>query len=274
MSMELLYSLNGDNRGLLYQWLTTQDKEPAIAWYPSAGHDFRDLLYLSPQYQQYNPASAAEPQSPDIFLHTDYFPDFNPKFFRGPIAYYDSNTAIIIEEIEELPNCDLPIDRYLVNFAHRYRWSGKVFFMHLKVKSRRLGSFNCRLIYVVTVNETFCAERILPANGKLNHIVHIRYGGGCGGGGSCSGIWLLNVLNRLQCQCFITDNHLHMQRGDERAIELYPELGIKDNAELLPIREIPSDSWSGHGDVSWNLVRPQIKTGTRKKTHNKILVKN
>ena len=48
MSIEFLQSLNGHNRGALRNWLDRLDHEPRIAWYPSAGEDFRDLMYLQP----------------------------------------------------------------------------------------------------------------------------------------------------------------------------------------------------------------------------------
>ena len=74
MSIQLLTELNGSKKGALKKFIDTFKGEPRIAWYPSAGVDFRALLYLSPQYAASDPVDVEEPQTPDIFLFTDYFP--------------------------------------------------------------------------------------------------------------------------------------------------------------------------------------------------------
>jgi hypothetical protein len=45
MSRKLLLELNGGCHGAFHKWLDQLKREPPIAWYPSAGEDFRDLLY-------------------------------------------------------------------------------------------------------------------------------------------------------------------------------------------------------------------------------------
>jgi hypothetical protein len=46
MSRQLLEHLNGNKAGQLNNFLDNFEGEPRIAWYPSAGEDFRALLYL------------------------------------------------------------------------------------------------------------------------------------------------------------------------------------------------------------------------------------
>ncbi|MDD5092579.1 MAG: hypothetical protein PHQ23_16900, partial [Candidatus Wallbacteria bacterium] len=109
--------------------------------------------------------------------------------------------------------------------------------------------------HVFAENAAFCDRYILAQEGKLPHIVHIRYGGGCGGGGKSTGIWLLNILKKLQCEVFVTDSHYARQSGDERVYELYPRLAGSESTELLKqFRIVHSEGWSSHGDVSWSLV--------------------
>lgn len=256
MSKKLLSHLNGDRNGKFRQWLDGFEGEPRIAWYPSAGDDFRDLLYLHPKFSDVKPARKPEPASPDIFLHTDYFPWSTSTFLDSPLIHGDDHTSITVTSIEELPRCDLPLDAGIVDFPNGSRATGRVLFMEIAVKSDVLGSFSSPVVYAFVVNEAFYARRIIPNAGIMSHVVHIRYGGGCGGGGKASGIWLLNVLRKLKCECFITDGHYHRQPGDIRAYELYPELaGDEDQSQFETIRTLPSEGWSGHGDVSWNLMR-------------------
>ena len=57
MSKELLYNLNGNRTGEFKKFLDGINGEPRIAWYPSAGEDFRALIYLDPSYSKINPAT-------------------------------------------------------------------------------------------------------------------------------------------------------------------------------------------------------------------------
>jgi hypothetical protein len=255
MSRQLLLDLNGNRRGNFYRWISNFSGEPRIAWYPSAGEDFRDLLYLHPDLPKYIPASKADPLPPDIFLHSDYFPWQTSTFLDSPRLHCDSRTLVLLKSIEELPRCDLPLDKEVVHFPDGSVATGRVLFLEIQVTSNILGKFIAPVVYVFAENAAFCSERLLPNNAKFSHIIHIRYGGGLGGGSS-SGAWILNILGRTNCECFITDNHHQIQRGDRHIFSIYPELSYRDdNVNFESIRIVPSASWSGHGDVFWNLCR-------------------
>lgn len=99
MSRQLLSALNGDRTGELNKFLDTFEGEPRIAWYPSAGEDFRALMYLHPNFSKSNEAKGEEPSPPDIFLYTDYFPWRNSAFLDTRTIYADSRTVIFIESI-------------------------------------------------------------------------------------------------------------------------------------------------------------------------------
>ncbi|MBF0238958.1 MAG: hypothetical protein HQM12_14750 [SAR324 cluster bacterium] len=254
MSRKFLFNMNGNNRGAFFRWLNAFDGEPRIAWYPSAHDDFRDLMYLHPQYAQMNPASKPEPSPPDIFLHTDYYPWKRASFFENSIIYSDKRTVVSVKSIEELPRCDLPIDDRIVDFPNENENPGRVLFMNIEIQSMVFGSFTALVLYVFVENAAFCAQRMLPLKCRLSHVVHIRFGGGMGGGGKSTGIWMLNVLRTFGCELFITDNHYGLQSGDQRIYRLYPSLtGNEDTSRFDQIRVLRSESWSGHGDVSWNL---------------------
>jgi hypothetical protein len=257
MSKKFLQHLNGNKNGEYNQWLNEFKGEPRIAWYPSAGEDFRDILYLNPNFSKQNPSSKPDPQSPDIFIHTDYFPWSTSSFLDRSTIHHDDRTSITVKLIEELPRCNLPLDNKIVDFPQGNHVTGRVLFLKVNVVSNELGEFSVPVVYAFVENSVFCAKNILPQNAVFSHIIHVRYGGGCGGGGKSSGIWLLNILRKLQCECFITDSHYTRQSGDERTYELYPELsGTEDKSIFEQIRVVQSAGWSGHGDVSWNIVKP------------------
>jgi len=252
MSGKLLRFLNGRNNGALRSWLDDHKGEPRIAWYPSAGRDFRDLLYLHPK----NPPRRPEPRCPDIFLHTDYGFWATPTFPDTCNIYCDKRTSVVLESVEELPRLDIPCDNQIVDFPKTSHVNGRVLFLEVKVTSDVFEEFSAPIVYAFVENAAFCAKCIFPQEGKFSHIVHIRFGGGLGGGGKSTGIWMLNILRKLRCECFITDSHYAIQSGDERVYALYPELaGPADRGQLEPIKTIPEKDWSGHGDVSWNILK-------------------
>jgi len=133
-------------------------------------------------------------------------------------------------------------------------FNDQVLFMYVRVRSSVFGEFVRPVLYVFTENETFYAEKMRPLHAHISHIIHVRYGGGMGGGGNSAGAWLLNVLKDLHCELFITDGHHHWQNGDDFALSLCPEIPREVNVELKRIRQIHEMRWSSHGHVSWNLV--------------------
>jgi hypothetical protein len=258
MSRELLLDLNGNRNGRLRAWLDRFEGTPRIAWYPSAGQDMRDLLYLSPQYASRFPGTEPDPRCPDIFLHTDYFPWRDSTFLDSYQVHDDGRTSVRIAHIEQLPRLDLPLDRQLVHIPEGSSATGRVVFLELDVRSNLLGQFTVPLIYAFVENSAFCALKLLPNRAAISHLIHVRYGGGVGGGGSASGIWLLNVLRQLKCECLVSDGHYYRQDGDERAYQLYPALrGFETSEPARTIRTVASQAWSGHGDVSWQVLALQ-----------------
>ncbi len=223
MSRRLLQALNGNNTGKLAEYLKTLDRDPRIAWYPSSGEDFRDLLFLHKSYNDEN-ISGKVPEPPEFFIHTDYFPWSTSTFLDTPIIHDDHRTKITVTALEELPGLNLPLDKEIVAFDGSHA-TGKVLYLELQVESNRFGSFTARLIYAFVENEAFCARVALPNAGRLSHVVRVVYGSGFGGG-YATGIWLQNILPRVGCEVFVTDDrHYSWSRGDIEAVRLYPELG-------------------------------------------------
>ena len=254
MTRQLLSNLNGNKTGQLKNFLDNFTGEPRIAWYPSAGEDFRALLYLHPSFSQLNPASGQEPQSPDLFLFTDYFPWQHSSFMDSRTIYSDNRTTVNIEHIEELPRLNLPLHEELVHFKEGSNATDRAVFLKIRIDSDKLGSISYPVVYAFAENETFYCNKIVPNKATISHIIHVRYGGGSCGGGNASGVWLLNVLKKLNCELFITDGHHHWQTGDKFALELCSSIPKESNSRLTPIRVVQSQGWSGHGDVSWNLI--------------------
>jgi hypothetical protein len=254
MSIQLLNDINGKKSGEFKKLIESFSSQPRIAWYPSAGEDFRALLYLHNRFIETHPATVDEPKGPDLFIFTDYFPWQNSTFLDNRTIHADSRTLVSIEHIEELPKQNYPLNRNLVDFPEGSTATNRVVFLKIKINSNELGVIRFPVLYVFMENTTFFCQKLAPNNAVISHIIHIRYGGGCGGGGTATGIWLKNVTQVLQTEIFLTDGHDHWQRGDYFALDYCPKIPRDVHVILKNIRTINSSGWSGHGDVSWNLI--------------------
>lgn len=256
MSLQLLKTLNGNEKGQFKNFIDNlNDKQPRIAWYPSAGQDFRALIYLHSNYAAVHPPTQDEPVIPEIFLFTDYFPWKSSNFLDTNIIYNDLHTIITVDFIEELPSLNYPLHNELVDFIEGSSATNKVIFLRVKVESDKLGIIYFPVIYAFAENETFYCKVMVPNEAIITHLIHIRYGGGLGGGGKASGIWLLNVLKQLKCELLVTDNHYSWQSGDLFALTYCPSIPPKSDVQLITIRRLESNSWSGHGDVDWQVIK-------------------
>lgn len=257
MSLQLLERLNGATRGHFRRFLNGLDREPRICWYPSAGHDFRDLLYLTPEYGAIHPPTRPEGAHPDLFLHTDYYPWTSSEFLDDRnLLPRDPRTSVFIEEIEEVCRLDLPRHPRLVHFPKTNAASGRVIYLRVRRSSIRLGRLpDAHLLYAFVENAAFCDRLLLPELASISHLVHVRYGGGFGGG-SANGAWLSGVLRRLQCSTLISDGTIgSWQKGDHQAIHIFPSLADPecppDVNRFQQIRIMPGRFWSNYGDVRW-----------------------
>lgn len=260
MSTALLKRLNGGRNGALRRWIENQSISPRIAWYPSAGQDFRDLLYLDRRYVTRYPVPFREPAPPDIFIHTDYFTDATSGCLDLGQVHEDAHTRITVRAIEALPDLRLPLDSDLVHFPDQASANGPAVFMELEVTSDQLGTFYAPLIYLFVENVAFFTHLAIPAGARFSHVIHVRHGGGLGGGGSCSGAWLLDTLAVTECEAFITDGHLHDRPGDRiarRALRAAAGEAVhSDPVKLQAYRFLQGTAWSNHGDLTWNIPLP------------------
>jgi len=244
VSSSLLKDLNAGQNGLFRKWLDS-NATPRLAWYPSSGRDLRDVLYLSRAYENRNPSVGKRDQlPPDLFIHTDY-QSWGRRF--SEVLHADRFTKIVATEIEELPNCKLPLSKELVAFPKGDRMTGRVFFANLSIRSLQLGCFTARLLYVFAENVAFFGEKILPNLGNIETVIHIRHGGGCGGGGMANGSWLAGSLACMSSKLLITDGIREPQSGDIYAMERYPILAEYPSPRLEGVRSIPGVSWSNYG---------------------------
>jgi len=239
-----LNRLNGRKNGEFKKFIE-QNKNPRIAWYPSAGEDFRPLLFLQENYQKLNPPLGLEPVLPDILIFTDIHPWSDNWTETNHLLFKDRRTTVTIEHMESLPK--LSRSQYNESIHRQYHGNAndKVVYLVIKLSSDCLETITFPVLYVCTSNESFCCD-LFRQRVSISHIILVRYGG--------TGSWLSNVLQQLNCELFISD------RSHECQADLYDVQKVCDyipndcNAVLTPIRVTPGEQWSNHGDVFWYLV--------------------
>ena len=238
-----LEKLNGSNNGEFKKFIE-QNKNPRIAWYPSAGKDFRPLLFLQENYLTLNPPLGFEPALPDIFIFTDQYPLSN-NLEEPNHLFLDRRTTVTIEHMECLPNLGRSRHNESIHSQYRGNANDSVVFLIIKLESDILGTIIYPVLYVCTLNERFCCN-LLQQRVSISHIILVRYGG--------TGSWLSHVLKPLNCELFISDMSHEWHADIELAKEVCPNIPDNCNAVLTPIRVTPGEQWSNHGDVFWHLV--------------------
>ncbi len=248
-TMKWLESLGFFGRGRVFRrWLAELSAPPRIAWYPAAGEDLRDLLYLTAAYARRHPAQleggVSEPALPDLFLHTDYFPwsetTFLSRFHPGGILWEDGRTTVRVLECETLERRDLPDDPRIVHFPRHPNFPAPWHFAMVEVTSRILGTYVRPLIYATAENNIFYHRVVSEWDLQFSHILRVGYGGGFGGGWD-RGDWLEGTLKPRGAEVFIADKGL------------LPAAALQGR-DLTPYRCVAPQGWGPRAEVYWYRV--------------------
>lgn len=276
MSLTFLKKLNGANNGHFKVLLDKfeQNNRINISWYTSSGSDFRNPIFLNERYMSKYVSKNNSWESPDLFLYTDYYPEFFHLLFpdrmtssflkpmskfeslliehadlSGWYLYQDQRTSVRVKRFEYLPSIKAIVNKELVDFPEVGDEPKKVAYMLLEFCSKQYGSFEVNLVYANVENE-FMADMLIKGKAEISHITHVRYGSAFGFA-RASGAYLKNILHKLRVKFFISDPSLVPISGDRAAVKIYPTLKPGNGYSILyPIHVIPGKSWSQNGDVT------------------------
>jgi hypothetical protein len=234
MSRALLARLNGGNSGEFAEWLKNHPWEPRIAWYPSCGGDFRDVIYL--HRSNVCRSFGRIPEPPEIFIHTDCSIGFDEPFNQlrtrhHKFVYRDEWTTVSVVHEEELPELDVSLKACTAGYS-QFGASGdygRVFFLLLHIESDRLGSILQPVVYAIVENGAFASQVLLEAEARITHIWNVLPGGR-------PNPWIGYLLRRLTTESLIRENNFYCE--DELAyqrreyFECFPNL--EGGAEDFP----------------------------------------
>ena len=261
MSTKFLSSVCVNNEGRFREFIDSLNHDARIAWYPSAGTDFRAMLYLDSAYLQYDPpVQGKDPKEPDIFLFTDYtvMSDIFSNIIvneKPGIAYKDDRTIVIVDYIEQAR--PISNDDRIPSFELFEQFTNKMYYLECTIQSNLFGILHKKLLYAFTYNETMATNLLLPFNALCSHVIHVRYGFGFGGA-NCSGLWIKHLLQVLRTEVYINDGHAFLSDADKSVIRSMQGLVPRfDCTRKKVIRTVPGSRWSDHGNVNWQVINSQ-----------------
>ena len=163
MSSQLLQLLDNRRSVQFTEFVSSLEHEARIAWYPSAGTDFRALFYLNDVFLSANPTIEGEdPKEPDIFLYTDYAMTndrFNHILFHGgeTVIHDDGRSTVTLSDIADFGRIDFdsyPDYQLTEKNAHFFN---RVFFFNVTIESSEFGSITKPVLYAFCCNEQICS---------------------------------------------------------------------------------------------------------------------
>lgn len=170
----------------------------SIAWYPSSGLDFRDLLILGQRKFIYDKNVFANELLeidvlPDLFIHTDNAYDSGnwPLIEKG-IIHEDEQTTYLIISTENV-------------ISEEGDMIGK--FLKVKLKSLLLKEDTSQnLLFLFSENINFFKSQVLNQNLEIDFLINIRDGASENGGADYSLKMLEFYLGKMNTKYLISDN--------------------------------------------------------------------
>lgn len=263
-----------------------------ICWYPSAGADFRPLIYFNQFHYEDIKIPIDEGQVfPDLFILTDVqltksvwnrsrqemwptylsYLDKKDGLERIHTLYRDRRTEIAVNKCRELKALDIGCEpkglaeEYEVSELYR-----RVFCFDVTVKSNFFYSgvkneWDVTVLYVFAENREFARDVLMKNKVHVDYIPVACYGEG-GGGAELMPDWLPEILGYLQCKYYVSNYQYidHYINNEPEDMKYFSEYELPQ-CELKPYYGVPGEYWSNRGVVIWNRVEKSNKGSS----HNK-----
>jgi hypothetical protein len=169
-----------------------------VCYYPSAGSDFRPLVYQQvdalnalAEHDDLSRNKDAPPSispnyvTPNLWLFSDYCGVYVPKWMQAGVQRDDGRTRIRTLAMTEL----YPIAR-MVNFRLNSQYvhfpgsevTGRAFYLRLEIESNLMPPFQADVIYCCYENVNLIHQLLLRHQLRVSHLVWVCDGSGFGGG--------------------------------------------------------------------------------------------
>ena len=235
-----------------------------ICWYPSAGSDFRALLFLSDwYYKKHNVPLETGQVLPDLFILTDLLglqDIFQPKdierydklghtSFRSceqgskilHATYMGRYTDITLTSIEELESYNFTFNPIMTSFRPSSTYNS-AFLLEVEVETKKyevVNRYSANVLYVSVQNEFFIKEFLIPSKTKVEYQVLVRYG-------RDSAIPRSEELPPKIIRAYRDLGIRYLISNEEYVLDAFPK-----NTIYKPVYSISGGQWSGYGAVNW-----------------------
>ena len=235
-----------------------------ICWYPSAGNDFRALLFLSDWYYSKHNVPLDEGQElPDLFILTDLrglHDVFEPQEFEiddglGHVSYrrcvpgasiihasYKGRYSdITLKKIEVLESHNFPFNPNMTSFQCGQTYNS-AYFLEVEVETKKyetINKYSANVMYISVQNEFFLSEFLMPNHIKVEYQVLVRYG-------RDEAIPRSEELPPKIIRQFRKLGIKYLISNEEYVSDAFPDGSIGN-----PIYTINGGQWSGYGAVNW-----------------------
>ena len=173
-----------------------------ILWYPSAGHDFRDVIEMSAQRR----AIHGIDEEPNIYCHTDDRGRWIEE--ADGILHDDGRTCV---ELLTKQNLTLYPEQ---NEDKRT----EVYLLRVRLLSDSIGVLEQSIFYFVMKNHEFLERVLLRHQLRVSHLVKVREGIGFGGGDGRSIALVYGVLGYLGVKYLIADTQARFDESEHEGI--------------------------------------------------------
>ena len=219
-----------------------------VCWYPSAGSDFRALLFLSDWYYKKNDVPTDEGQAlPELFVMTDYLglgSLYEEERFWGDaygqirngycdpgtyllhVAYKNTSTDIIVKRYEKLRDMRLPYD-YRLDCREESEVYNSAFLIEVEVVSRsydEIRRYETSVLYAAAENQMFAKRIAIRCGFKMEYLVIMNYGAGFGGGNGIGFEWIFDEYKELGIRYVVSNHSVRACLAENGTAGAYPEL--------------------------------------------------
>ncbi len=203
-----------------------------VAWYPSAGTDFRPLLYLHPDFQ-----SQCNVPNPDVYLFSDCSDDASEKLLNNGVLFEDSRTRLTALSVELIGVLNLSVRPELVHFSNPHPRRNHVYKINVQIESTKLRPSTATVYYAFCEN-TALANYLIQHRMRVSHLIRVRYGDSFGGS-AASGVWFMNATEALRTEFLISDKNaawytepINWSEADDFAVQYFRYIPSHPHAQL------------------------------------------
>ena len=229
-----------------------------ICWYPSAGKDFRPLLFISDWYYMKNNVPKDDGQKyPDLFILTDLcglFDShgdtscFGDAYFQLKEGFCEPDARLVHIEYknsstEKLRDLGLPFDHDYAAFDKASDYNSSLL-LNVEIVSRIndvVNRYKTSILYAAVLNEFFADDFLLPNGIKIEYLVIVAYG--AFGGGHYDSKWILQKHKEFGTKYLIGNDY-----GWSHMSEDYPD---KPAPHFNVLYWIDGEQWSKGSPVVW-----------------------